>query len=354
MTEAGRADVPTRVTVGNLTRGLYDYVGHVSVGDRARRRYNPFAFDFDSTPMMLDEPKDYWNDELKALHVANREQAIERLKAEHGERRFQQVAQNTRDLGSKPISLISYHNAIHEQARRAFVASAYFPALVAACALGERILNHLILGLREHYTKSPEYKRVYRKKSFDDWPLAVHVLKEWGVLLTEVDIDFLSLSKIRNRSIHFDPATYSTMREDSLEALKTLSRIIERQFGVFGGQPWFIDNTPGAQFIRREWESAPFVRTYIVPLSGFVGVSYGMELTSKGYWRHLDYDDYGEGVLDDDAFARGYRERDPAEVVSREMIQQMLHEQQVARQQSEETDSLATQRAAGIDIGEGQ
>jgi hypothetical protein len=54
-----------------------------------------------------------------------------------------------------------------------------------------------------------------------------------------------------NRSVHFNSATYSTLREDALSALKTLGRVIQLQFGGFGRQPWFIENTPGAQFIRR-------------------------------------------------------------------------------------------------------
>ncbi len=92
------------------------------------------------------------------------------------------------------------------------------------------------------------------------------------------------------------------------------------QFGAFGGQPWFIENTPGAQFIKRAYEDVPFVKTYIVPLSGFVGVEYGMDLTDRG-WLHLDYHDYGPGELDDDEYARLYRERDHRRIVTRQMLE---------------------------------
>lgn len=314
------------ITVADLPRGLYDHEGHVSVRDRGRRRYHPFAYDFDSTPMSLDDPGEHWEEKVKALHIENRNKAIERLKAEYGERRHAQVIQDTKDLGSKAFSIVSYHNLMHEHARRAFVSGLYFPALVAACALGERVLNHLILDLRDYYKSSPHYRRIYRSESFDDWRLAVRVLGDWGVLRPEVGPAFIELAVLRNRSVHFNPATYTTMREDALSALKTLGRIIQLQFGAFGRQPWFIENTPGAQFIKRAYEDVPFVKTYIVPLSGFVGVEYGMDLTERG-WRHLDYHDYGPGDLDDDEYARLYRERDHSKVVTREMVERAARAQ---------------------------
>lgn len=156
--------------------------------------------------------------------------------------------------------------------------------------------------------------------SFDNWRFAVSVLEDWGVLLPNVGQAFIELATLRNLSIHFNPRTYNTMREDALSALKTLGRIINLQFGAFGRQPWFIENTPGAQFIKRAYENVPFVKTYIVPLSGFVGVDYGMDLTERG-WRHLDYHDYGSGEVDDAEYACLYRERDSDKVVTREMVE---------------------------------
>jgi len=67
-------------------------------------------------------------------------------------------------------------------------------------------------------------------------------------------------------------------------------------------------------------KNVPFVKTYIVPLSGFVGVEYGMDLTERG-WRHLDHHDYGPGDVDDAEYARLYRERDHSKVVTREMVE---------------------------------
>lgn len=309
-----------RITITNLPRGVYDYALHHLLADRGRRRYNPYSFDFDSTPLSLDEPAEHWDESVTKSHLENRASAIERLKLEHGERNIEAVIRNTRDLGPRSMSLVTYHNPMHRQARLAFIVSAYYPALVAACALGERILNHLILDLRGSFRSSSHYRKIYNKDSFDNWSRSVEILTDWNVVLPEAAENFLKLETLRHRSMHFNPETYTTMREDALLALSLLGKIISRQFGYFGGQPWFIENTPGAQFIKADYENHPFVQTYLIPASGFVGVNYGMELMRSG-WVHLDYADYGDGSLSDEEFAKAVRERDPARVVTRAMIE---------------------------------
>jgi hypothetical protein len=309
-----------RKRITSLPRGLYDDAAP-SVADRGARRFHPFSFDFDSTPSSLVEPPDSWEENVRALHFENRAKQLKRLEAEFGISHIDDVISNSIDLGPKSISLVANHNQLHEQARRTFVAGNYYPALVAACALGERILNHLVLDLRDSFQSSVHYKKVYRKGSFEDWPFAVSVLSDWRVLVNGVGAAFLSLGQLRNRSIHFNLDTYASLREDALTALKQLNKIIANQFGLFGNQPWFIENTPGAQFVKREYEANPFVKRYLIPHSGFVGPLYGMEFSPEGYWMHLDYADYGDVEFDDDEFAKQIRERDRALVVTRAIIE---------------------------------
>ena len=309
----------SRITIADLPHGVYDHTSHDRLADRGRRRYSPYSFDFDSTPLNLNEPAAHWDEQVKANHIANRAQTIERLKREYGDRNLDAVVQNVRDLGPKGMSLISYHNVMHQQARSAFVVGAYYPALVAACALGERILNHLILDLRDGFRASPHYRRVHKKSSFNDWGRLVEILSDWEVLLPDAAENCLKLETLRNRSVHFNQETYLTLREDALSALTLLGKIIAKQFGYFGMQPWFLEGTPGAQFIKRDYETHAFVRTYLIPVSAYVGVNYGMELGERG-WVHLDYADYGDGELGDNEFAKAYRERNPSNVVTRAMI----------------------------------
>jgi hypothetical protein len=44
-----------------------------------------------------------------------------------------------------------------------------YPAVTSSCCLAERILNRLVLGCRGHFKAHPDYKKVYKKDSFDDW-----------------------------------------------------------------------------------------------------------------------------------------------------------------------------------------
>jgi hypothetical protein len=225
------------------------------------KRYRILAFfDFDTRSQLLSDPiQEEWEELVKAQHRQNRESIIGGLKAEFGEAESEQKIQNFVDLGSKPVSIIAFHIAFFAQVRSAFVVGSYYPALTGACALGERILNHLILALREGFKFTPEYKKVYRKDSFDDWSLAIETLVAWDVLLSTATDDFRVLMKKRHEAIHFSPETDLNVRQLSLEAVLCLQKIIGEQFSGFGPQPWFITDLPGEIYIKKDWESKPFI-----------------------------------------------------------------------------------------------
>ncbi|MGA0563919.1 hypothetical protein ACO2RV_15845 [Ancylobacter sp. VNQ12] len=292
-----------------------------SLIDYGSRRFNPFGFSFDSRPDTLQEPNEQWEDDIKRQHYENREKYKLYLSNKYGNANLDVIINNVNDLGIKNFSLISYHNEFFQQCRDSFIIGAYYPALVSACALGERIINHLIVDLREFYSSSKFYQKVHSKSSFDNWIKSIEILNDWGVLINDVPELFQELSQIRHRSVHFNPSTYKSVRTDALTSLTLMNKITSKQFGVFGGQPWYIEGTSGAQFIKKEYEENPFVKTYILPISGFVGPEYGMNYDSDFGWQHLDYSRYYQSSLSDTEFARAYRERDPSKVVSIEMIQ---------------------------------
>lgn len=309
-----------RTLISNLPHAFYD-PDVVNVADRGARRFHPFSFDFDTTSMLLKEPEEQWEEKVKELHRENRARQLKFMEERYGTRNIDAVVKNAIDLGSKSFSLIAYHNIYHEQARRAFIAGNDYPALVAACALGERILNHLMLDMRDSFKASEHYKKVYRKESFDDWGYVIDVLTDWGILVDGVADAIRELGVLRNHSIHFNPEIYQSLHADALAALKHLDTIIAKQFGL-GLQPWYIPGTAGAQFIKREYENHPFVRTYLIPNSGFVGHMYGMDMQPNGRWIHLDYADYGDEEVTDAEFTKLHTERDPAKVVSRALIEE--------------------------------
>ncbi|MEN8129837.1 MAG: hypothetical protein ABFS45_06505, partial [Pseudomonadota bacterium] len=263
------------------------------------------SWDFDTRALALSEPiKEEWDDKVKKLHYLNREKTLQGLVAEFGEIGVDQKIQNFTDLGPKPFSVIAFHNRFFDQVRYAYVMSAFYPALTGACALGERILNHLILALREDYKASPEYKHVYRKDSFDDWTLAINTLVAWDVLLPNPASNFQSLMRMRHEALHFRPETDHADGPLALGAIKCLQEIIGEQFPGYGPQPWFITDIPGEVYIKKDWETHPFIRKVYLPGSHFVGPRNRVE-TVTPVLKIVDSDDYEKAVeITDDEFVR--------------------------------------------------
>lgn len=224
----------------------------------------------------MDPIQEQWDEKVKKLHVHNRGKTIEGLKAQYGESNFEEKLNNFIDLKSKPFSVAAFHNKFLDQIRNSYVVGSYYPALTAACALGERMLNHLMLLLRDYHKSSLEYKKVYRKKSFDYWPQAIDALESWGELLPEAASKFKELNEERNRAIHFNPETDHNDKALSLKAVHLLQEIVSIQFSAFGTQPWFFC-VPGEMYIKKEWEEKPLVKYIFIPNSLLVGPKHRVE-----------------------------------------------------------------------------
>lgn len=230
------------------------------------KRYRVLTFDFDTRVHILtQEIRDQWEDEVKRLHRQNKDAIEKNLVSFYGAEAQEAKRQNFIELGDKPLSILAFHNRFFEQIRTAFVIGAYYPALTAVCALGERILNHLLLILRDNYKHTPEYKAVSRKDSFDNWDVPIDTLESWNVLLPDVTKEFRRLKDMRHKAIHFRPEVDRNDRALALEAIRCLREIIRNQFSAFGSQPWFITSIPGEIYIKKSWESNPFIQKVYLP-----------------------------------------------------------------------------------------
>jgi len=268
------------------------------------KRYRVFAFHWDSTGDLLNrEPTEEWSEEANELHRQDRERMIEGLTLRYGKWVIEEKLENLQTIGGQAFSIVAYHNRFYAQAREAFIIGAYYPALTAACALGERILNHLILGLRDDYKGQPGWSEFETVTSSSNWRAMIRTLENSGILLPAAAIEFRALMNARHRAIHFNPATAEKDREFANEALKQLDKIITVQFGAFGFQPWFIPDVAGAAYIRKEWESNPFVRLVYIPASWPVGPHHWMEY-EEGKWSIHDREDYEEREITDTEYFR--------------------------------------------------
>lgn len=270
------------------------------------KRYRNLAIlDFDKRSLTLSGPiNEEWEEKVKALHYQNRANTIQRLVAEFGQVGADHKIQNFVDLGPKPFSVIAFHNRFFTQARTAYVMGASYPALAGACALGERILNHLVLALRDDFKATPQYKDVYRKDSFDDWTVAIETLVAWDVLLPKAVDGFRSLMQMRHEALHFRPETDRNDGPLALRAIKCLQDIIGEQFSGFGPQPWFITGIPGEIYIKKDWENRPFIKKIYLPNGHLVGPHNKVE-TLVPQVSIVDTSDYqGCGDISDQQFVQ--------------------------------------------------
>lgn len=270
-----------------------------------RYRVLTTQFDFRVTQLNIDVDSS-WDEAVKEQHRTNYILTVGGLLGDFGTEHALPKIQNLRAIGNAPFSILAYHNRFIEEVRRAFVIGGYYPALTGACALGERILNHLLLRMRDHFKSTPEYRRIVSKESFDDWTLAIDTLKNWGVLLEQVVDCYQKLRDVRNKkAIHFNPETDAYAREYAIEAISLLQEIINQQFGAFGMQPWYIPNVPGTSFVKLEAQEDPFVKEIILPNCASVGPWHRlnpMQTENGSLWQVLDDYPYEDREITDEEF----------------------------------------------------
>ncbi len=256
------------------------------------KRFRVLQFDFDTRVHSLaDDIPEHWEEHVKEQHRRNREKTVQELTLQFGDNAADQKRQNFIDLGAKPFSILAFHNRFLEQIRVSFIMGGYYPALTGACALGERILNQLVLTLRDDFKATAEYKRVYSKESFDNWDLAIDTLEAWDVLLPDVVREFRALRDRRNDAIHFRPEIDKDDRDLALASIRSLSSIVGSQFGAFGRYPWFVTDVPGEVYIKKNWESRPFVRKVYLPNCKAVGPRHRVESVFPWIIKDEEYED---------------------------------------------------------------
>ncbi len=182
------------------------------------KRYRVCLIDFDSRARILStEILDEWDEKVKEQWAINKRQIREYLISEYGAIDYEAKCSRLIELDVKPFSIQSYHNTYIDQIRDAYIVGAYYPALTGCCALGERILNHLILDLREDYpSENPEISDIYTCKSSTNWNVMIKALEEWNVFYEDVEDILKKLTGKRQRAIHFNAKL--DLKDDSLNA----------------------------------------------------------------------------------------------------------------------------------------
>jgi len=261
------------------------------------KRYRIFGFDYDTRSSSLEPVKAEWVDSAKVSHLENQKIIINDLKNQFGEQNLDLKVENFKELGDSPLSVLAFHNKFLRQIRCSYVIGGYYPALTGACALGERILNHMLIMLRHEYKNTPEYKRVHSKKSFDNWDNLISVLGSWGVLLPEASKLFKKLEGKRHFSIHFNKVVDRDYKQLALEAIHLVQAIVACQFSGFGKQPWYFC-VPGEIYIKKEWEEKPLIKYIFIPNALMVGPKHVVE--SAFPWKIRDEEYEARDITDEE------------------------------------------------------
>ena len=192
------------------------------------RRFTPVNYHFDTRALILAQLiEDDWEPEIKEQWRRNQASIREVLVHQFGADNYEQKVKNFTYLGAAPWSVVALHNVHLAQVRAAFVGMNYYPALLGASGLGERILNQLVLTLRRDYANHEATKHVLDKQSFDNWKVCIKALQAWGVFTDEVAGDFTALMKRRHDAVHYRSELDSgEVREAALEAVLLLGKLI--------------------------------------------------------------------------------------------------------------------------------
>ncbi len=297
------------------------------------RRYRVLGWDFDFRANTLNLSTDGWTVEAKEQQQLRINDIEKGLISEFGTRDAREKIKRFKEIGAKPFSVIAYHNALLDQIRSAYVQGSYYPALVGACTLGERILNHLVLDLRNSYAprfKPSKQKRnmiwknrillgllkrvgfemrevdIFADKNFTNWNIMIENLASWSVINDEVAVLFRKLSKKRHKSIHFNESTIANLQQEAIESIDLLQKIIQKQFPAFGGE-YFLP-VPGEAYLKKELELKPFFVKYYIPNSRLV-TPYNEIIQIEPSVKIKDTENVEEKDITDDEFVKLRRDR---------------------------------------------
>jgi hypothetical protein len=246
-----------------------------------------------------------WEPQIKEMWASNQEGVRDGLLAELGRAGGQDKLDNYRAMGPAPWSVVFQHSALLRQVRSSFAHGDFYPALVGACALGERLLHELILALRDDYMNHrATTKRVRNGRLGTEWGTLIGVLHGWGVFEDGVAETYCELEQLRHAAVHFDPALPVAGREPALEALLALQRVVERVFEPHGGPPRYIADTPGDSYISLDAESEPLIRRIFLPHCALVSPAHRLEYDDSDSWTVFDDVDYPSVALTDEQFVQ--------------------------------------------------
>jgi len=233
------------------------------------KRYRIIYFSFDTRATVLNI----------CQSPEHKRPVIESIEREYGILDLEQKVDNLTDFGTFSPSILPFFTPSFIEIQRSFIIGGYYPALTGACCLGESVLNYLIQILKNDFPLNARNRKLVCKRNIINWDKMLGILRDWEVLSPDIIGYFEQLRDIRHQeAAHFNPNSHINTRQVALRAINLLQKIIREQFGFLGGQPWIIPGTKGSFYIRKEYESYPFVKRVYLPYCYLVGPLHKMHI----------------------------------------------------------------------------
>ena len=218
------------------------------------RRYRLLNFRVDTRRAFYSEP----------VLAASAASSTDHLRAELGSQNFDAKFERWMKIDYPPLGVIDEYPGKIEQIINTYCIGYAYPAVTSSCCLAERILNRLVIKSRHHFKSHPDYKKIYRKNSFDDWEKMLGLISEWNLVPARAIECFRELIPIRHQSIH-----YNERYDFEAVAPATINNLIAAITEVFGvlnrKDIYLLFDVPGEVWVRSEAQCLPFVKEFAVP-----------------------------------------------------------------------------------------
>lgn len=242
---------------------------------------------------------------LDPIQMKNVNQIKQDILNTYGGIDFDKKLKRFKESGYLNMSMMNEHNRLILNIRDSYISGYYYPALVGSCALGERILNDLILKLRPFFPIS-EDKQIHKKDAFTNWEQMTNALISWNIIGETEEEKFLKLKDLRSFSIHYDPKLHSNLAERAKEALSLVSEVNHLIFSAMLSEKYRIAGTKGVTFVRKDQENHPFVKTYILPHCIYVGPKHKF-VNLLDYPPQFTDDEYPDVQISDEEYATYFK-----------------------------------------------
>ena len=217
-------------------------------------------FYFDLTPNIPKKAGEVISEEVK-----------EKLKRELGEDQIDDKYLRWEEISKANIWILEEFNQFLDEIIKAYIQGYYYISITGACCLTERLLNRLIIKLKDHNKKSPLYKKIYDKeKQIQNWDTLKEVLEDWGILNEEQLSICKKLHRYRNDTVHYIPEY--DFKSAAPTVIKLTTKLIDSIFSVFERKDIFnIFIIPGEIWVKECMIADPFVKEFILPCCSMAG-----------------------------------------------------------------------------------